>query len=381
MSQILLPGLITATPNIINNVTSTPSTSTLNAAGETCFFVGNVFLENPLGGSKTISSAGGGSIVWTTGSVTFSNASTTFDVGIQDVSAASSPAQGDGTFDVKASFTGGGGGVTGTAVQASVMTSGTKTLAHGDKIAIGFVMTARGGADSVDVKAAIGGQLGSDINWPLMTDNTGGSYARKTTSYPNVYIVFDDGTIGWLFGSAFVNSASSIAFNSGSATADEYGNFCYLPATFNAHGVFCLISFSSNAADCEIILYSNPLGTPVAERTITVDATQIGGTGTGISIIMPFSSPYNMKAYTPYVVAVRPTTATNLTCYYIDPASANAAKTNAVGANFYAVRRLDNTGAFSDYNGGTAKTRLMNMRLLGYSIEQGINNCNYQLGL
>ena len=167
MSHVIFPGHISRIPSTHITRTTNPSGITLDATGETCFMIGHLMLENPLGGSKTISSAGGGSIVWRTGAVTFANASTTFRVGLQDLSTSSAPAQGDGTFDVQAAFTGGGGGVTASSVQTSVMTTGTKTLSHGDKIAISFSMAARGGTDSVVVSINDSGMYSN--NAPFLT--------------------------------------------------------------------------------------------------------------------------------------------------------------------------------------------------------------------
>jgi len=117
MSQILQNGQLVTLPSYPTTTSTGVSLSTLNATGETAFFVGYCCLQNPLGGSKTISAAGGGKIVWVAFAVTFADAGTTFDVGIQDVSTTATPSQGDGTWDVKASFTGGGGGVTANSAQ------------------------------------------------------------------------------------------------------------------------------------------------------------------------------------------------------------------------------------------------------------------------
>lgn len=376
MSQILITGQYTSFPNLLMSV-GVGSAPTLNATGETCFMIGHVILENPLGGSKTISSAGGGSIVWRAGTSSIS-AGSNFKVGIQDVSTASTPAQGDGTFDVVASFT--TTGITTGAVNTSAMTSGTKTIANGDLIAIGFEMTTRAAPDSVIVSAANVYTLGVSNIFPVVMDNTGGSYTRLTLTTPNAYIKFDDGTLGWLLGGGFPNNVSSLAYNSGTGTADEYGNLLYCPGTFYAVGASINIS-AANTADYEVLLYSDPLGTPAVVSTVTVDATWLGAASTSNNSNFAFATPYLLKANTAYALTCRPTTANNITAYYSDPATADAAKTLAVGSSCYAVRRLDNTGAFSDYNGGTAKTRVMSMKLLGSYIEQGVNNASWQIGI
>jgi hypothetical protein len=381
MSQIIVPGHLTRLPSVTFNSSTTPIGITLNATGETCFMIGYVILENPVGVSKTISSAGGGAIVWATSTTTFSNGNTTFKVGIQDVSTASSPAQGDGTFDVEASFTGGGGGISGSAVQTSVMTTGTKTVAHGDLIAITFSMTARGGTDSIVIRTSHPGIRNTTMIMPVITANTGGTYANITTQSPNAYIRFDDGTIGWIYGSSFVaQGVTTTTYNSGTGTADEYGNIVNYPFTFKALGIGGVTAISGNAADCELLLYTDPLGTPAVAKTITLDATQIGGT-VSAEFSYLFSSPFEMKANTNYAITVRPTTTNNISVYSSDTNTTDGGATGPPNANCYAVRRLNNSGAFSDWNLGTAKTRLVYIWLVGSYVEQGVNQCNGQVGV
>jgi len=379
MSQKLINGQLVTLPSYPSTGNNANNDATLDATGETEFFVGYCCLQDPNGGNKTISAAGSGKIVWLTDAITFANAGTTFDVGIQDVSTTATPSQGDGTFDVKASFTGGGGGITGSALQTSTMTTGTKTIAHGDLIAIGFAMTVKAGADSVTVTQIIGN---TGVHLPCVVNNTSGSYGQVSSRLPNGYIVFDDGSLGWIFGSSCtVTSPTITTFNSGTATADEYGNLISVPHTFTAYGIVVAVTPTSNTCDFELILYSDPLGTPVAERTITVDASALGSANYG-RVNALFSSPFNMKANTPYGVTVRPTTANNLSIYSIDTNSEAGGGVIAVpNARAYAIRRLDNTGAFSDYNGGTAKTRFMHVYVAGSHMEQGVNNCFNQLGI
>ena len=374
MSQIYVANGLSQLPNYPQHGSYAAASTVLNATGETVFMVGHVWLENPLGGTKTISAAGGGSIVWRTGAITFANGATVFDVGIQDVSATTAPSQGDGTFDVKASFTGGGGGVTASATQTSVMTAGTKTLAHGQMIAIGMAMTTAGGADSV---AVISAGVAITTNLPCTTTNTSGSYVR--TGWPCAYIVFDDSSIGWIWGGNFLySSGNAFSVNVDTATADEYANIIIPTTTFRATGVRVSIDINVSAT-FEAILYSDPLGTPVAERTITIDGEQSGTANVNDAFLM-FSSYYDMRPWTTYAVAIRPTTTNNLSVLYSD-SIAGAVLLGAPNTYAYACRRIGNSGAFSDYNGGTAKTRLMNISLVSNYAEQGVNNANYRIGI
>lgn len=362
------------------STTTVGTASTLNATGETTQIVGAIHLENPLGGSKTISSSGG-KIVWVTGAVTFSSGSTTFVVSIQDVSSASSPGQGDGVNDVSVSYTGGGGGITANSVQQSAIASGSKTISHGDSIAIVLSMTARGASDSIVVQhAPTGTEVNPNILGGSIVENTTGSYAN-TSAYPMAYIIFDDGSVGWMYGFTMQKSVTTVTINSTTGTADEYGNLLNLPFTFYALGVEIMVSLAGNSSDFEILVYSDPLGTPTVQRTLTIDATQASVTASVRFIGLPFSSPYLVTANTPIGISCRPTTANNISIYAWDGDGVKSDKIHPPNSYAYAIRRLNNTGAFSDYNGGTAKTRLMSVHLYGYYVEQGVNMCSGQIGV
>lgn len=382
MSQIYPSGLTYQNLPHARVINATLNSITLDATGETVQFVGAIYLENPLGGSKTISAAGGGKIVWRTNTgVVFADAGTTFTLGIQDVSTTTSPGQGDGSFDVSVAYTGGGGGVTNNSLQQSVMTSGSKTIAHGDLVAMVFTMTARGGSDAVTVVyQAISTEAGTSSLGGSVISNTSGAYAVSNV-YPMAYIVFDDGSIGYMYGTYFVNAVTAVTINSGTSIADEYGNYLNIPYTFYAVGIRALLYFADNTPDCELLLYSDPLGTPSVQRKLTVDATQLSVVNSIRYVTLPFTTPYLVKAYTPVAVTCRPTTANNVIMYVHDGDGVKSDKINPPNSYCYAVRRLDNTGAFSDYNGGTAKTRMMEIYLYGYHVEQGINNATYCLGI
>lgn len=382
MSQLNSVGVSLQTiPHQRYSTTTVGGTTTLNATGETCQVVGVIQLENPLSGSKTISAAGGGKIVWMSGAVTFANAGTTFTVSIQDVSTSSSPGQGDGVNDVSVSYTGGGGGVTGSAIQQSTMGSGSKTIAHGDLVSLVFSMTARGGTDSIIIQhAPTGTEVNPNILGGSIIENTSGSYAN-TSAYPMAYIVFDDGSVGFMYGFSMQAAVNTVTINSGTGTADEYGNLIYLPFSFYALGIEVMASLAGNSSDFELLVYSDPLGTPAVQRTLTVDATQASATGSVRFVGLPFSTPLLVKPYTTVAITCRPTTANNLSIYAWDGDGVKSDKIHPPNNYVYAVRRLDNTGAFSEYNGGTTKTRMMSIHLYGYFVEQGVNNAAWHLGI
>src|SRR4030095_12915179 len=84
------------------------SGTAMNAATAKTAMIGRVYISGRPGSAKTIIAAVGGSISFRTGTVTFANAGTTIDLGIQDVDTANGPtARPDGSFDVSRTLTGG----------------------------------------------------------------------------------------------------------------------------------------------------------------------------------------------------------------------------------------------------------------------------------
>lgn len=317
--------------------------TTVDAANEACIMVGYVFTED--GGSHTIDTSGSSSLGWRTGTVTFANAGTTVKVGLAAVdTAAGPPARAVNstniiTFDVSASFTGGGGGITTDAWQTSVPDSGTKTIANGDLVAFAVQATARAGADSILVSSASS----------LMTQALPG-VTIFTSSYgdqvrlPNVVITFSDGTLGFFVGGFVATIGLTLqTFNSGSSP-NEYGNVFQAPVPMNVYGIGCC----ANLANADLVLYSDPLGTPVAERTKSFDANTQQSASNGSLLEAWFSSPYTVPANTPVAVTVKPTTVTNCGMQYKTYHAAAHQKSEAFGTNGYAVNRT--SGAFAPQN-------------------------------
>ena len=360
--QRFLAGRLFVPPS--EGVSAIPSANVVvDAAAEAVHYSGQVYLEGG-SGSKTISSAGG-KIHWrTSGSVTFANAGTTLRIGLQDVSTSASPTQGDGTYDVYADLVGGADTIAASTAYGTAMESGTKTIAHGDKVTIVFEMTGRGGSDSVGILYQNSGQ-GVDALFPSLTTYLASAWGRLG-GQPPVTLEFDDGTFGGIFTGQTVIGASSgtvVAYASNTGTADEYGNVFSFPFPVVADGVWSISYPAYNTADYEVCLYSDPLGTPTLIEAVTVDATQVSAVYSSRTHSVMFASAHTLAQNTTYAVTVRPTTTYTVNSWYYDVTAAGAAMA-PLGNACYAVRRLDNTGAFSDWNDGTAKTRRMTVGLI-----------------
>lgn len=319
----------------------------LDAANEATIMVGHVFTED--GATHTIDTSGSSSLGWRSAAVTFANASTTVKVGLAAVDTANGPpvravnSTNVITFDVSRSMTGGGGGITANAWQEHVPTSGTKTIANGDLVAFCVQMTAFAGADLVNVSRVSSAPAVVSVR-PVVTDYLGGTYTG-TAFMPNAVITFSDGVRGYFFGGnvASVTSGSQ-SWNNTSGTK-EYGNYFKLPVSSKVYGIVAGVNISG---DVDIVLYSDPLGTPVAQKTVSFDLNTAGVAAANRLCYVLFDSPYLAPANQPLVAAIKPTTATNVSTTYVTVNDANHWKAHSLGANCYAVSR--NTGAFAVQN-------------------------------
>lgn len=321
-----------------------PTSVVQDAAKEAVIMYGQIITDD--GASHTINTTGSSSLGWLAGAVTFANAGSTFLVGLATVDAASGPAGRATnvadviTFSVSKSMTGGGGGVTASAWNTHVPDTGTMTIAHGDLVAFCTQMTARGGA--ADAINTVTGSGVVTVPRPSVTGFVGGSYSAAGT-FPNAIITFSDGHLGWFFGGyVFLTASTSQSFNN--TGTREYGNFFQLPFPMKVYGLYTACNV---AGDTDFVLYSDPLGTPAAEKTVSVDLNTIGVSQNRYSAYL-FSSPYSTTTSQPLTAAVKPSSATSVSFPYKTYSAAAHQVTETCGTNGYAVNRT--TGVFSAQN-------------------------------
>lgn len=321
---------------------SLQTNQTFNAANVGLYFIGYVVIDGRPTSAKTLSSAGG-KIHFMAGATTFANAGTTLRIGIQDVNATTgTPARGDGTFDVYKDMVGGTDTITGSAYNTATLATGSKSIAHGDLIAIAFRMTARGGADSVILQSLASASL---FNWPQVTAESSGGAFSSVQNVPNAIIEFDDGTLGWIHGTMPVNTGVTNVTYDVNSTPDEVGIPLRFPRPVSVEGLWVFAQFVPSGPK-EIILYSDPFGTPVAEKTISYDADMIQANGNRISHFL-FGAPFTLNPDVDYLVGIRPTTADDVIANYFGVANANYLKAMSGGTYSDYATRTNNTGAFS----------------------------------
>ena len=368
MSLVALDGtpLIQVGTILLGGQNSAPAITavTQDAANEAAIMYGQVFNDD--GNSHTIDTTGSSALQWRTSTATFANAGTTFKVGLAAMDTTTGPpgravnATDVITFSVSKSMTGGGGGVTANAWQSHVPDSGSLTVANGDFLAFCTQMTARGGSDTINT---IVSTSGNSIERPSVTSFTGGAYAAVTAA-PNCVIAYSDGHLGFFAASSLISTVTSQAWNNTSGTK-EYGNYLQFPFPVKIYGIFSIIALNG---DCDFILYSDPLGTPVAEKTVSVDLNAVA-TNSARPISLLFSSPYTATANQPLAVVAKPTSAVSVTMVYRSLNSSAHQAADHCGTNGYAVNRA--SGAFAAQNSN--KDRFPIGLLLG-AFDNGISS-------
>lgn len=322
--------------------------NTIDAAGESVAFIGQIYIEGGAS-SKTFSSSGG-MIAFRTGSVTFANSGTNVRIGIQDLT---SGGVNDDVFDVYADFTGGGGGLASNTFYEKSMTSGSKTINNYDIVAITFEMTAKGGSDSVQINAYYpqSSIFGANIMFPYRAIDTGSGPAKQSSFPSGAILTFDDGTLGWIQGSIFhiepFTGTSNFNINS---TPDEYAAVFKLPFKCSAIGGYFNIGSIGSTDDFDIILYSDAEGTPVAGRTASINPNYVSTTSTIYPYFFSFSS-FTIEPNKWYAIGVRPTTANSIQVSYYNYTSTfgnKYKKMSPFGTNCKFSSRTNQSGAFSE---------------------------------
>lgn len=324
----------------------TASGITLNAAGEYTGFVGRLYISD--GATSKTCSSSGCAISYPFESLgTWADAGTTVRVGIQTVDGTGFP---DGTFDVYYEAVGnvdpspGGGRV--------LIETGSASYSSGDIVAFMVTMTARGGADSITPDRAQWQANALSMGLPYGVNNTGSpAKANIATLFT---IEFDDGTVGWIDGFPWLgidqSGISSAALDT-TTNPDEYAAVIRLPFAYSLSGVGLVLGSIAATDDFELIVYSDPEGSPSAVHThVVADPVAEFGTATGL-VRLSFANNVDVAASTTIGIAVRPTTANGISVFYESAVSSAIASAFRLASPFEVLKfsgRQNQTGAFSE---------------------------------
>lgn len=232
------------------------------------------------------------------------------------------------------------------------MESGTKTLNHGDLIAVSIEMVSKGGSDSIQVGSynmGISARSGSSMYFPYITTDSGSGPGRAGSVAIGCAIEFDDGSLGWIEPGILAPFTSITTNFSSTSSPDEYAAVFELPFKCRISGGYYHIGSIGATDPFEIILYSDPEGTPTPIATISVDPDAVGSSsGTPAPFYFSFSSSITITPNTRYAIAIRPTNFTiGINTHSFGSGNDKYKKAFPFGGNVFLMGRTDQTGAFS----------------------------------
>lgn len=336
---------MTVSPVNINSINE----NFLNATNSAIVAIGQMWWDDHA--SHTVDTTGSSAIGFAIGSGTWANASSVLKVGVAAVDTSNGPtgrpvvSSSLITPDVAAVIAG-NSGLTQLAWNEVVPTTGTRTIGHGELIAIFVQMTNRAGSDSILMRSM--GNGGQTNGMPNVCTYNGTTFSSQQLC-PNFTLRASDGTRGSLKGSYIISGGSTNkTFNSGS-TPSEYGNVIQVPYPCEAWGV---VVYGNISGDCDFVLYSDPTGTPVSRASVSVDANTVGASGACChDLVFTTGFGYALTAGVPYYIAMKPTSGTNVTISFETLANtAHQTMVQGGGDDGYGASRSG--GAIASQNSG-----------------------------
>jgi hypothetical protein len=257
-------------------------------------------------------------------------------VSLQDPSSTANPHQPDEVQDETVAIANGDAGFATDAWYRTDPLSADRTVAFGDLLSavIEYDGSGRLGADSVILRGVTAEATGP-MHAAGTVLKTGGTWANQTV-IPNLVLEFSDGTFGTLAGAFVVTTISSIAYNSGSG-ADEYALEFSLPFAFGidaGQGVYT----SQTTADHEVVCYDGT--TPMTNGTVAIEGNNTLHLAARAAMAQ-FPGMVSCFANTTYRLALKPTTANNLTLVYFDVADAAHWDCHVGGPDWALTSRVD----------------------------------------
>lgn len=247
------------------------------------------------------------------GSVTKAGGSA-LTVSLQNVDAANGPViRPDGTQDQTVAIANADAGFASNAWYRTGTLSADRTVSFGELLSVVWEFDGGGrlGADAVNITGlALSSGVLHPINHQGAFVNYDGATWTNNNIILNVVLEFSDGTYGTLQGSIPASAVNSHAFNSGS-TPDEYAMKITPEFEIDVDGIGAAVA-PATSADFDMVFYS---GT-TAEATVSIDQNATISTS-----VRPITVPIaleNLASGSDYYVAVKPTTANNVTVYSFD---------------------------------------------------------------
>jgi hypothetical protein len=281
----------------------------INATGQKIAFIGRMM--NQARAAKNLTKVG-----FRFGTVTKAGGSA-LTVSLQDVDLVGGPpVQPDGTQDQTVAIANADAGFATSTFYKTNAFSASRAMAFGDAVAIviEFDGSGRLGADAVNITSlGTPGTAVQNLGGGVMTYN--GSAWSQQGVIPNILLEFDDGTFGTLAGMVPLSANGNVAYNSGSSP-DEYALEFTVPFPARVEGAWAIMQAASGA-DFEFDLYNGT--TLIASMAQDGNAIIAAAARTAYA---PFAGEAYVVPGNTYRLALKPTTANNVTLYHSDVAAA-----------------------------------------------------------
>ncbi len=328
LNPILGTGLIYPRIALITIAPGFAATALIDATGEKIAICGRVFFPSRTG-TKNITRI---QFMW--GAVTKAGGSA-LTLSLQDISLTTAPLQPDGVPDQTVAIA--NADITANSWFRSNPLSATRTVANGDLIAavIEFDGAGRLSTDSFVVNGLTAAAANASFVFNQCSTQLFTAAWAALAGIPIIVLEFDDGSYGTLLGAYPIKAINSHVFNVGTAIADEHAIVINFPFACKVDGIWALATVGA-ASDFALVLYS---GTTALE-TVAVDASSLAA-ATARYVWVPIPER-QLTPNTDYYVAVKPTTANNLTAYSCDVDNANFWTTQDGGVAVTYASRLDN---------------------------------------
>jgi len=231
------------------------------------------------------------------------------------------------------------------------------TVTRGQLIACVVDIPSFTASDSVAILSVNGNAAGFPYGISATSTKQGGSLPVFALHYADGYAAV----------SPFLPGASAhadtVAYNVNTGTADEWGLAFSLPVPARLSAVSVVMAVVAGA-DFEVVVYDSDGSTALA--TLAHDGDVTVGTGTA-TYTVPLASAITLAANATYRVTIRPTTTNNVTLRYLPFASLDLLATMDGGTAFYMTSRLNQGGAWTDYNSGTFRRPRISLLLSAFS--------------
>lgn len=218
----------------------------------------------------------------------------------------------------------------------------TVTVTKGQLIALVIDIPSFTVGDSVTIKHVLSAHVSG------FPHGVSATATKNATAIPVIALHYTDGYAVSSVVAPPILAWVTATYASNTGTADEWGLAFSVPVPCALDAVAAYLTLNAGG-DFEVILYDSG-DTPLA--TLSHDGDVAQGSSSRLYQFQ-LSTAVNLTANATYRLTIRPTTTTNVSLIYWTFQSLELMNTMGLGTAGYMTSRLDQAGAWTDYNSGT----------------------------